>query len=199
MPLELNAAWVADLEERMPELPGAMRARFVEQYGLSDYDADVLASDRALARYYEQVAGADGVDPKQAANWVSVELQAYLNDADTGIEQSEVTPQRMTGIIRLVADGTISRAAAKDVLGKVFAGEGEPAEIVEREGLSQMASDELDGVVEDVISANPDEAQRVKDGDQKVVGFLVGQVMKATKGSADGGRAREILLRKLSG
>lgn len=159
----------------------------------------MLTSDRALARYYERVAAGDGVDPKQAANWVSVELRSYLNEADTGVEETHVTPERMVGIIRLVGDGAVSRAAAKEVLGKVFEEGGEPSEIVEREGLSQMGGDELGGIVEDVISSNPEEAERVKGGDQKVVGFLVGQVMKATRGSADGGRAREVILEKLSG
>jgi aspartyl-tRNA(Asn)/glutamyl-tRNA(Gln) amidotransferase subunit B len=199
MPLSLDAGWVDDLKRRMPELPDAMRTRFVAEYGLSEYDADVLASDRALARYYEQVATADGVDPKQAANWVSVELRSYLNDADAEVEETHVTPERMVGIIRLLEDGTISRAAAKEVLGKVFAEGGEPSEVVEREGLSQMGGDELGGVVDGVISANPEEAERVRAGDQKVIGFLVGQVMKATRGSADGGRARELILDKLSG
>ncbi|WP_053057682.1 Asp-tRNA(Asn)/Glu-tRNA(Gln) amidotransferase subunit GatB [Rubrobacter aplysinae] len=199
MPLALDSGWVADLESRMPELPDAMRARFVSEYGLSEYDAGVLASDRALARYYERVAAADGVDPKQAANWVSVELQSYLNDADMGVEETRVTPERMVGIICLVEDGTVSRAAAKEVLGKVFSGEGEPSEIVEREGLAQIGGDELGGVVDEVISSNPEEAERVENGDQKVIGFLVGQVMKRTRGSADGGRARELILEKLSG
>jgi aspartyl-tRNA(Asn)/glutamyl-tRNA(Gln) amidotransferase subunit B len=183
----------------MPELPDAMRARFVSDYVLSEYDADVLASDRALARYYERVAATDGVDSKQAANWVSVELQSYLNEADASIDETHVTPERMAGIIRLVSDGTVSRAAAKEILGKIFEEGGEPEEIVEREGLAQMGGDELGDAVDGVISANPEEAERVKQGDQKVIGFLVGQVMKATRGSADGGRAREVILEKLSG
>jgi aspartyl-tRNA(Asn)/glutamyl-tRNA(Gln) amidotransferase subunit B len=196
-PLSLEAGWVSGLEDRMPELPDALRARFVSEYGLSEYDADVLTADRALAHYYERVAAE--ADSKQAANWVSVELRAYLNEADVGVEETHVTPERMVGIIRLVEAGTVSRAAAKGVLGKVFSEGGEPADIIEREGLAQMGGDELGGVVDEVISANPEEAERVKNGDQKVIGFLVGQVMKATRGSADGGRAREVILKKLSG
>jgi aspartyl-tRNA(Asn)/glutamyl-tRNA(Gln) amidotransferase subunit B len=197
LPLEITAAWVREIRGRLPELPDQMRTRFVEQYGLSDYDAGVLVADRDLARFYENVAGAPGVDPKQAANWITVELRGQLNEAGIGISESKVTPERMADLIGLVGEGTISRSAAKDVLDRVVDTGESPSAIVEREGLAAVGSDELGGVVDEVISANPGEAERVRNGDQKVIGFLIGQVMRATRGNADGRRVRELILQKL--
>jgi aspartyl-tRNA(Asn)/glutamyl-tRNA(Gln) amidotransferase subunit B len=195
LPLELSEAWVREIESRMPELPDAMRARFVEDYGLSPYDAGVLTADRDLAVYYEAVAAE--VDPKQAANWISGDLRSLLNESGEEVSNSKASPERMIELICLVRDGAISRSAARDVIGRVFETGDSPTAIVEREGLASVGGDELSGVIEEVIAANPDEVGRVKVGDKKVMGFLIGQVMKATRGNADGGRAREILLQKL--
>jgi aspartyl-tRNA(Asn)/glutamyl-tRNA(Gln) amidotransferase subunit B len=197
LPLEITPAWVREIESRLPELPDQMRARFVEQYGLSGYDAGVLVADRGLALFYEKVAGVPGVDPKQAANWITVELRGRLNEAGVELSKSKVTPERMADLIGLVASGTISRSAAKDVLDRVVETGESPSAVVEREGLAAVGSDELGGVVDEVISANPGEAERVRNGDKKVIGFLIGQVMRATRGNADGGRVRELLLQKL--
>ena len=195
LPLELSGAYVGQIGERMPELPDAMRARFVEGYGLSPYDAGVLTADRDLAAFYEEVAAE--ADPKQASNWISGDFRALLNESGTEVSETKVTPGHMVELIGLVADGKVSRSAARTVLAESFRTGDRPADVVEREGLGSVRADELDGVVEEVISANPDEAERVRDGDKKVVGFLMGQVMKATRGNADGGRARELLLQKL--
>jgi aspartyl-tRNA(Asn)/glutamyl-tRNA(Gln) amidotransferase subunit B len=197
LPVEITPSWVREIESNLPELPSQMRARFMEQYGLSDYDAGVLIADRDLAVFYEDVAGAPGVDPKQAANWITVELRGRLNETGIDVSGSRVTPERMAELIGLVGEGTISRSAAKDVLDRVVETGESPTAVVEREGLAAVGSDELGGVVDDVISANPEEAERVRGGDQKVVGFLIGQVMRATRGNADGGRVRELLLEKL--
>ena len=196
LPLELSNSYVREINDRMPELPDAMRARFVGQYGLSAYDASVLIADRELAAFYEEVAAE--ADPKQAANWISGDFRALLNEAGTGVSDSRVTPDHMKELIELVGDGRVSRSAARTVLGEVFKIGDRPADVVEREGLGSVAADELSGVVDSVLSANPDEAERVRNGDNKVVGFLMGQVMKATRGNADGGRARELILQKLS-
>jgi aspartyl-tRNA(Asn)/glutamyl-tRNA(Gln) amidotransferase subunit B len=195
LPLELTAAWVHEIKSRLPELPEERKARFVQQYGLSEYDAGVLTADADLASFYEKVAAE--ADPKQAANWTTGELQALLNEAGIGISESKVEPGHVTELIGLVEKGTVSRSAAKDVLGFVFETGDAPSAVVEREGLALMGGDELSGTVDEVISANPDEAGRVRDGDKKVIGFLVGQVMKATRGGADGGRVRQLLMEKL--
>ena len=197
LPLELSKAHVRGIAERLPELPEQMLARFVEQYGLSDYDAGVLTADRELAAFYERVAGDDAVDPKQAANWISGDLRALLNESGTPISGSNVTPEHVIELIELVSGGSVSRSAAREVLGIVFETGECPADVVERAGLGSVGADELSGVVDGVISANPDEADRVRNGDKKVVGFLVGQVMKATRGNADGGRVRGLLMDKL--
>jgi aspartyl-tRNA(Asn)/glutamyl-tRNA(Gln) amidotransferase subunit B len=137
------------------------------------------------------------VDPKQASNWISGDLRALLNETGTDISDSRVTPEHMTELIELVAAGKVSRSAARTALGTVFETGDSPSAVVERDGLASVDSDELSGIVDEAISANPEEAERVKGGDKKVVGFLVGQVMKATRGSADGGRVRELLMEKL--
>ena len=196
-PLELTEAWVRDIKERLPELPDEMRARFVEQYGLSGYDAGVLTADRELAAYYEEVAAEPGVDPKQAANWITVEFQARLNEAGMEVSESRVGPGRMVELISLLAEGTISRSTAKEVLDRIFTSGESPAAVVEQEDLAATGGDELSGVVDEVIAVNPEEAERVRSGDQKVIGFLIGQVMKATRGGADGGQARQAILEKL--
>jgi aspartyl-tRNA(Asn)/glutamyl-tRNA(Gln) amidotransferase subunit B len=197
LPLELTEAWVRELESRLPELPEQIRARFVERYGLSNYDAAVLTADRQLAAFYEEVAGE--ADPKQAANWISGELRARLNEAGVTVSESKVAPGHLVELIGLVKNGAVSRSAAKDVLGLVFETGDPPSRIVEREGLASVGGDELSETVDGVIAQNPSEAERVRTGDKKVVGFLVGQVMKATGGNADGGRVRQLLLEKLNG
>ncbi|MBA2510262.1 MAG: Asp-tRNA(Asn)/Glu-tRNA(Gln) amidotransferase subunit GatB [Rubrobacteraceae bacterium] len=196
LPLELSGAYVREIQGRMPELPDARRARFVERYGLSPYDAAVLVADRDLAAFYEEVAVE--ADPKQASNWISGDFRALLNEAGTDVSESKVTAGHMVELIGLVEDGKVSRSAARTVLDGVFETGDRPSEVVEREGLGSVEADELDGVVDGVISSNPDEAERVRNGDKKVVGFLMGQVMKATRGNADGGRTRELLLQKLT-
>jgi aspartyl-tRNA(Asn)/glutamyl-tRNA(Gln) amidotransferase subunit B len=197
LPLELTEAWIREIKSRLPELPDQMRTRFMEEYGLSEYDAGVLTAERDLAVYYERVAAAPGVDPKQAANWITVELRGRLNEAGIEISESKVGPGRLADLIGLVGEGTISRSAAKDVLDRIFETGESPSAVVEREGLAAVGGDELSGTVDEVIAANPEEAERVRGGDQKVIGFLIGQVMRATRGNADGGRVRELLLQKL--
>jgi aspartyl-tRNA(Asn)/glutamyl-tRNA(Gln) amidotransferase subunit B len=197
LPLELTAAWINQIKSRLPELPEEKKARFIEQYGLSEYDAGVLTSDNELASFYEEVAAK--ADPKQAANWTTGELRALLNEAGVSISESKVTSEHLAGLIGLVESGSVSRSAAKDVLGIIFETGDSPSAVVEREGLASLGGDELSGVVDEVITANPSEAERVRAGDKKVVGFLVGQVMRATRGNADGGRVRQLLAEKLNG
>ena len=199
LPLELTDAWIREIKSRIPELPEQKRVRFVEQYGLSEYDASVLTSDADLADFYEKVAASEATDPKQAANWISGELRARLNETGTSVSESRMTPEAMAELIGLIQNGTVSRSAAKDVLGTVFETGESPSAVVEREGLASMGGDELSGVVDEVIAGNPDEAERIRSGDKKVIGFLVGQVMKATRGNADGRRVRQLLMEKLNG
>jgi aspartyl-tRNA(Asn)/glutamyl-tRNA(Gln) amidotransferase subunit B len=126
-------------------------------------------------------------------------LRAHLNETGTTISGSKVEPGHLIELINLIENGTVSRSAAKDVLGVAFETGDSPSTIVEREELASLGGDELSGMVDEVIAQNPDEAQRVRAGDKKVIGFLVGQVMRATRGNADGGRVRQLLLEKLNG
>ena len=199
LPLELTDAWIREIKRSIPELPEQKRVRFVEQYGLSEYDASVLTSDADLADFYEKVAASEATDPKQAANWISGELRARLNEAGTSVSESRITAEAMAELIGLIQNGTVSRSAAKDVLGTVFETGESPSVVVEREGLASMGGDELSGVVDEVIAGNPNEAERIRSGDKKVIGFLVGQVMKATRGNADGRWVRQLLMEKLNG
>ncbi len=197
LPLELTAAWTNQIKSRLPELPEQRKARFIEQYGLSEYDAGVLTADNELASFYEEVAAE--ADPKQAANWTTGEMRARLNEAGAVLSESKVTPEHLVELIGLVENGTVSRSAARGVLATVFETGDSPSAVVEREGLASVGGDELSGVVDEVIAANPSEAERVRTGDNKVVGFLVGQVMRATRGNADGGRVRQLLAERLNG
>lgn len=195
LPLELSEEWVNGIKCRLPELPDQMKVRFMNTYGLSEYDSGVLTSSRELAEFYESVAAE--VDPKQAANWVSVELLGRLNEAGRDLTGSKVGPEQMVELILLVENGTVSRTAAKEVLDRIFDTGESPSVVVEREGLSQMGGDELTRMVDEVIAANPGPSEKVKAGDQKVLGFLTGQVMKASRGKADGGQVRKLLLERL--
>jgi aspartyl-tRNA(Asn)/glutamyl-tRNA(Gln) amidotransferase subunit B len=197
LPLELTAAWINQTKSRLPELPEQKKARFIEQYGLSEYDAGVLTADIGLASFYEEVT--IEADPKQAANWTTGELRARLNEAGVDLSESTITPKHLAELIGLVENGTVSRSAARGVLAMVFETGDSPSAVVEREGLASLGVDELSGVVDEVIAANPSEAERVRAGDNKVVGFLVGQVMRATRGNADGGRVRQLLAERLNG
>ena len=197
LPLELTATWVSQIKSRLPELPEQKKVRFIDQYGLSEYDAGVLTSDNELASFYEEVASE--ADPKQAANWTTGELRARLNEAGVDVSESKITPKHLAELIGLVENGTVSRSAARGVLVTVFDTGDSPSAVVEREGLASLGGDELSGVVDGVIAANPSEAERVRAGDNKVVGFLVGQVMRATRGNADGGRVRQLLAERLNG
>jgi aspartyl-tRNA(Asn)/glutamyl-tRNA(Gln) amidotransferase subunit B len=197
LPLELTAAWVSQVKSRLPELPEQRKVRFIEQYGLSEYDAGVLTADNELASFYEEVAAE--ADPKQAANWTTGELRARLNEAGIDVSESKITSGHLAELIGLVKNGTVSRSAARGVLATVFETGDSPSAVVEHEGLASVGGDELSGVVDEIIAANPSEAERVRAGDNKVVGFLVGQVMRATRGNADGGRVRQLLAERLNG
>src|ERR671916_3236597 len=170
LPLELTDAWIREIKSRVPELPEQKRVRFVEQYGLSEYDASVLTSDADLADFYEKVAGSEATDPKQAANWISGELRARLNETGTSVSESKMTPEAMAELIGLIQNNTVSRSAAKDVLGTIFETGESPSVVVEREGLASMGGDELSGMVDEAIAGNPDEADRIRSGDKKVIG-----------------------------
>jgi aspartyl-tRNA(Asn)/glutamyl-tRNA(Gln) amidotransferase subunit B len=182
LPLELTQDYVDRLAADLPELPDAKRARFIEAYGLSAYDADVLVSEREAADYFEAVA--KGRDAKQAANWVINELFGRLNKEGKSIAQSPVASGQLGAILDLIKDGTISGKIAKDVFDVVFTEGGDPADIVAARGLTQVTDmGAIEAAVDAVVAANPDKAEQAK-AKPTVAGWFVGQVMKATGGKA---------------
>lgn len=194
LPLEFSQEWVDQIAANLPELPDQKRARFVEAFGLSTYDAGVLADDKAAADYFEAVA--EGTDAKLAANWVMGELFAALNRNDFEIDASPVPPQRLRELIGLIVDGTISGRLAKDVFDTMFKTGEAPAEIVEAKGLKQVTdTGALEQIIDTIIGENPEQAAGVKEK-PKALGWFVGQVMKASQGKANPQAVNKILRRK---
>ncbi len=196
-PLRIGSAWLNEIQSAMPELPGARRTRFIAEYGLREYDAAVLTSARALAEYYEQAAAISG-DPKITANWVIGDLAGMLKAEGRDIETSPVPPHHLGELVGLVVRGELTGKLAKDVLAKMFSSGESPAVIVEREGLKSIAdTGSLEKLVAEAIAANPKQVDQYRAGKTTVIGFLVGQIMKASKGQASPGAVNELLKSKL--
>jgi aspartyl-tRNA(Asn)/glutamyl-tRNA(Gln) amidotransferase subunit B len=200
LPLEVSAQWVSEVEAALPELPGAMRERFMSQYGLSAYDSALLTAGRDVAAYFEAaVVGADQKTAKQCANWIAGPLSARLNEEGLELGQSKITSAQLRGLVDRMADGTISGKIAKDVFDAMWDGAGDANAIIEARGLKQISdSGELEGIVEGVIAANPQQVADYRGGKEKAFNSLVGQVMKATRGKANPQQVNDILRRKLS-
>ncbi len=197
VPLTVSEAWLGEVRKAMPELPGARRARFIADYGLREYDSHVLTSTRALSDYFEQAAKASG-DPKTAANWVMGDLAGALKEAGKEIAESPVSAENLGKLVKLTSTGTISGKLAKEIFPKMFATGDPPEAIMQREGLTQI-SDEgaLGKIVDDAIAANPKQVEQYRGGKTTVIGFFVGQVMKASRGQADPAAVNKLLSEKL--
>ena len=197
-PLAIEAALVDEIRVGLPELPAARRARFAEAYGLSAYDADLLTQGRGLADYFEEAVRVHD-RPKVVANWVLNELLRELpGDDDRAVAACPVPPGHLVGLLRLIDDGTISGKIAKDVFDKMYRSGEAAADIVRREGLTQVADrDEIARVLDQVLSANPKVVADVQAGKNAARGFLVGQVMKSTGGRANPAMVNALLSEKL--
>ena len=195
-PLTLDPAWVEGIRARLPELPGAKARRYQQEYGLSAYDAGVLTAERAVAEYFEEavaLAGA-GVDAKMIANWLTGELFRLLRAEDKPIEASPVTPERLVALLGMVASGQLSAASGKAVLGEMFATGKAPQEIAQVRGLAQLSDRALlREVAERVLSENPGPTADYLAGKEQVFRFLMGQLMRATRGQANPQVAQEAL------
>ena len=195
---------IARVTADLPELPDAKRHRFRDQYGLSDYDAGVLTSSRAMADYFETVARTGG-DAKLAANWVMGELSSLLNKEGLEIEQSPVSAAQLGGMILRIKDNTISGKIAKMVFEALAAGEGDSADaIIEAKGLKQVTdSGAIEAMLDEVLAANAAQVEQYRASDEakrgKMFGFFVGQAMKASKGKANPQQVNELLRKKLEG
>ncbi|HYD65029.1 Asp-tRNA(Asn)/Glu-tRNA(Gln) amidotransferase subunit GatB [Azospirillum sp.] len=198
LPLELEPEWVEEIKRTLPELPDEKKARFIGDYKLSAYDANVLVNEKAKADYFETVA--KGRDAKQAANWVTVELFGALNKAGLEIEQSPVSAENLGGLLDLIADNTISGRIAKEVFAEMFETGEKPADIVEKKGLRQVTdTGAIEATIDQILAANADKVAEYKSGKDKLFGFFVGQAMKATQGKANPAMVNEILQKKLQG
>jgi aspartyl-tRNA(Asn)/glutamyl-tRNA(Gln) amidotransferase subunit B len=202
LPLTLDPAWVARLKAALPELPDKKRARFVGDYGLGLEEAGVLVAERATAEFFEDVAqGTNGQrrDAKAAANWVTGDLFGALNKKGLGIEDSPVAAAQLGALIDLIADGTISGRIAKDVFAEMVETGGDPAAIVEAKGLRQVTdTGAIEAAVDAALAANPAQVAQYA-ANPKLLGFFVGQVMKATQGKANPALVNELLKKKLGG
>ena len=185
LPLELERSWIEEIRSTLPELPHARAARFEQEYGLPQYDAELLVGSKALANFYEETVSLFP-EPKEVANWVMVEVLRLLRSSEQEIQQSKLTAKGLAGLLKLVQDGTISGSVGKTVLEKMFKTGQEPGEIVEKQGLSQISDQgKLEEIIAQVVAANPKSVTDFKAGKGKAMGFLVGQVMKQTRGMAN--------------
>lgn len=197
LPLEFSESFVDGIRATLPELPDDKKQRYISDLGLSAYDASVLVSDKATADYFEQAANDNNA--KLAANWMISELFARLNKLEKGIEDSPVTPQAFAGLLELMQDNTISGKIAKDVLDKMVETGADAATIVEEEGLKQVTdTGAIEAMVDEVLTKNADKVEAYKGGQEKLFGFFVGQVMKASQGKANPQAVNEVLKAKLS-
>ena len=197
-PLVLSREWVEGIRARLPELPDAKGDRFMEQYGLSRYDASVLTAERPVADYFESCVRAYA-DAKAVANWITGELFRLLKAIDAGIEAVKITPDALAELLTLVEKDTISISVAKNVFGEMFKTGRSATQIVQEKGLAQISDiEELSRIVEQVIAENPGPVAEYLEGKEPVLRFLVGQVMKATRGQANHHLVNELLKEKLS-
>ncbi len=198
VPVRVSSAWLERVRGETLELPSSRRTRFVESHGLREYDAQVLTATREISDYFEQVVKASG-DARAAANWVMGDLAALLKEAGKEIAESPVSAANLGKLIALVAQGKISGKLAKEIFPKMFASGDDPQAILKREGLEQI-SDEgaLGKIIDEVIAANPKQLEQYRGGKTTVMGFFVGQVMKASRGQADPGAVNKLLIEKLN-
>ena len=197
--MEIDDEWIERIRATLPELPAARKTRFIEQYGLPEYDAEQMTASRAMAVYYEAAVAAHG-NPKAISNWIMTELMRNLNEKGLEPTESPIAAADLAELVKMIDDGTISGKIAKDVFAEMMASGKGPRKIVEEKGLVQVKdTGAVDAWVDEVIAANPEAAQTYAEGKDKTVGFLVGQVMKLSKGKANPPMVNEALKRKLRG
>ena len=200
LPVVLDEAYIEEVRSELPELPAARRARFLADYALRDEDVDTLTATRALADYFEAAAATVADDPRLAANWVLGELAAALNRDGVDVADSRVAPHALGELLLRIKDGTLSGKIAKDVFEAMWQGEGSADEIIDAKGLKQITdTGAIEAIIDEVLAASGEQVQQYRDGNQKVIGYLVGQVMKASQGKANPKQVNEILRSKLAG
>ena len=196
LPLQLDKNLVEKIKKELPELPDQKKERFIRDHNLSSYEANILVSEKEISEYYEEVI--KECDKKLATNWITVELFVVLNKKNLSISQSPISAQNLSALIKMITSGKISGKIAKDVFEKMQSGDKDPKEIVEKEGLLQQSDpNELEKIIVTVISKNQDKVTQYKSGKEKLFGYFVGEIMKASKGKANPKLVNEILKKKL--
>ncbi len=186
IPMRITADYIQKIKNSLPELPDEKEKRYVEQFKLTEYDAEVLVADKERADYFEKAVSIYPENPKSIANWIINELLGKLNEEGIDITESPVKPEHIAQIVQLIDSGAISSKIAKQVFDQVFKTGKEPKQIVEEEGLKQVSDEgEIRRIVEEILSNHPEEVKRYREGNTKLMGFFVGQVMKATRGKAN--------------
>jgi aspartyl-tRNA(Asn)/glutamyl-tRNA(Gln) amidotransferase subunit B len=197
LPLQVDGEWIESIRRGLPELPAARRARFARDCGLKEKDIEVLVADRALADYFESAAATAG-NPRAAANWVLTELLRKVNERKTDVSSVPLRAERLGALIRLVDGGTISGKIAKEVFESIFDTDRDPAEYVKEKGLTQVTDEAaLSGAIETAIARNPDQLAQYRAGKTALLGYFVGQVMKATGGKANPALVNRLLKKRL--
>lgn len=198
VPITIEQRWIDEINSSLPELPDIKRKRFVSEYLLPERDADFLTSERPIADWFEEAVKLGG-QPKTVANWIQGDLMRFLNEENKSIEECPLRPEQLVGMLRLIENGTISGKIAKTVFEEMYK-TGKDAEYVVREKeLVQISDvDEIKKIIDDVILRHPKEVERFRSGEEKLIGFFVGQVMKLTKGKANPQMVNELLKKKLS-
>ena len=195
--IKISDQWREELSGLVPELPEARKARLVKELGLSKYDAGVLTSQKSLADFYEECLKSYP-KPKEISNWVMGELLSHLNKSGLTIEESKITPSKLTSLLKLISEGKISAKMAKEVFSEIFKTGEEPSLIIGRKGLSQISDeDALKEIIKGVIANNPKPAEEFRQGKEKTIGFLVGQVMRETKGFANPQLVNKLMRKEL--
>ncbi|MDH5625513.1 MAG: Asp-tRNA(Asn)/Glu-tRNA(Gln) amidotransferase subunit GatB [Nitrospira sp.] len=199
VPLKLDKEWIEGFTSSLPELPAARAKRFVSDYGLPEYDAALLTASKGMAEYFEACVKLFN-QPKTVSNWVMGELTRELNNSGMDVSVSPVSPERLVELLQMVDKGAISLKVAREIFPEVYSSGKRSEQIVQEKGLTQV-SDEgaLDKIIEEVLAKSPAQVAQFKEGKQQVVGFLVGQVMKASGGKANPGKVNELLKKKLAG
>ncbi|RLJ20986.1 Asp-tRNA(Asn)/Glu-tRNA(Gln) amidotransferase GatCAB subunit B [bacterium endosymbiont of Escarpia laminata] len=197
LPVEIDESLLEQIRDEMPELPTAKLQRFIQEYALGEKEAKALTASRPLADYYEAVVKAGG-ETKMAANWVTMELGGALNKAGLNLADSPVSPEQMGGLLKRIADKTISGKIAKQVFEAIWNGEGDADGVIEAKGLKQITdTGAIEPIIDDIIANNLKQVEQFRAGKEKLLGFFVGQVMKATRGKANPEQVNELLLKKL--
>ena len=197
LPINLEKEFIEEVMATMPEMPTQKKIRFVSEFNLSEYDADLLAADKDLANFFEAVVKVSN-SPKLSANWIMGELSAELNNENLSINESKITSNQLGQLILRIEDGTISGKIAKEIFEKLWSSDNEVDEIIQSEGLEQVTDDkEIESMIDEVINSNPEQLEQYRSGKDRLFGFFVGQVMKASQGKANPKQVNDILRKKL--